>query len=111
MSDIQQTRRTATMKGDTTPAYIAPEVIKGQDETLKVDMWALGIMLYEMVNSLKHPFSGNSPFSMIAAIKDQEPAPLPSSVSPYIRKLIASLLEKNPDKRPDSTTLLLDEKI
>ena len=69
-ADLRKTRRTATMKGDTTPAYIAPEVINGMDETSKVDIWALGVMLYEMVNSLKHPFPSESSFKMMAMIRE-----------------------------------------
>ena len=46
--DIQQMKKivTATMGGQTSPAYIAPEVIKNEPPTTKVDMWALGIIFY-----------------------------------------------------------------
>jgi serine/threonine protein kinase len=47
---------TATMGGQTTPAYIAPEVINNEPPTKKVDMWALGIILYQLVANLNHPF-------------------------------------------------------
>jgi hypothetical protein len=47
---------------------------------------------------------------MIDSIKNNEPAPLPSSVSPFIKELIAALLNKNPEIRPDALTLIyLDE--
>jgi NIMA (never in mitosis gene a)-related kinase 1/4/5 len=46
---------TSTLGGQTTPAYQAPEVIKGEEATSKVDVWALGIILYQLC-TLKHPF-------------------------------------------------------
>ncbi len=39
----------------TTKAYIAPEVVKGGASTTKVDMWALGIIFYELV-AKRRPF-------------------------------------------------------
>ena len=50
--DLQEMKKTvtATMGGQTSPAYIAPEVICGEPTTTKVDMWALGIILYQLVS-------------------------------------------------------------
>jgi serine/threonine protein kinase len=45
-----------TLGSFTTPAYIAPEVLDKKEPTSKVDMWALGIILYQLLSSLKHPF-------------------------------------------------------
>ncbi len=47
-------------------------------------MWALGIILYQLVNSMKHPFESLNSFAMIDAIKNNEPAPLPSTVPQFI---------------------------
>jgi serine/threonine protein kinase len=44
--DKMKKTMTETMGKKTTPAYIAPEVIKGEAPTRKVDIWALGIILY-----------------------------------------------------------------
>jgi serine/threonine protein kinase len=44
--DLRKTKTTATLGGETTPAYIAPEIIMGFDGTYKVDIWALGVILY-----------------------------------------------------------------
>lgn len=55
--DIFQKKTTeVTFEGRTTPDYIAPEVYNQQKETQKVDMWALGIMLYKFVSEMRHPF-------------------------------------------------------
>ncbi len=93
---------TATLGGQTSPAYIAPEVIKNQSPTNKVDMWALGIILYQLVASYNHPFPCENVFAMAISIKDNEPVPLPTSVSPFIKEIIYSLLDKNPETRPDA---------
>jgi serine/threonine protein kinase len=39
-----------------TPAYMAPEMISEKPFTTKVDMWALGVILYQLVFSNKLPF-------------------------------------------------------
>ena len=69
-------------------------------------MWALGIILYQLVSSLKHPFECEHAMAMLLAIKDKEPAPLPTTVSPQIKQIILRLLDKNPQSRPSAETLL-----
>jgi len=44
-------------------------------------------------------------------IKECEPEPLPSTVSPFIREIIAKLLDKNPETRPDTQELINKEQI
>jgi serine/threonine protein kinase len=48
---------------------MAPEVIKNAKPTSKVDMWALGIILYQLVASYEHPFPAENVFAMADAIK------------------------------------------
>ena len=57
--DIQEIKKkfSATLGEKTTPADAAPETMKEKPESsAKVDMWALGIILYQLVNSNNHPF-------------------------------------------------------
>ena len=49
---------TSTMVGVGTPAYMAPELIKGEDPTAQSDIYSLGIMLYEMLTGGERPFTG-----------------------------------------------------
>lgn len=99
------------MAGLTTPDYIAPEIVCELADTPKVDIWAAGIILYQLVSSLTHPFTGKTPFGLMNSIKEKEPAPVPSTVSPFIKELIGSLLDKNPENRPDTASLLKRDEI
>jgi serine/threonine protein kinase len=74
------------LSGKTTPAYMAPEMISEKRSTTKVDMWALGVIIYNTMN----------------LIRETEPTPLPSTVSPFIKEIIAKLLDKNPETRLDA---------
>ena len=49
---------TATMVGFGTPAYMAPELVRGQDPTPQSDIYSLGVVLYEMVTGGERPFTG-----------------------------------------------------
>ena len=85
----------------TTPAYMAPEMIFQKQSTTKVDMWALGVILYQLFSN-KLPFEASSYFETMKLISESEPAPLPSSLSPFIKAIITNLLKKDPEARPDA---------
>ena len=63
-------------------------------------MWALGVILYQLFSN-KLPFEGKFNETM-NLIRKSEPASLPSTVSPFIKEIIAKLLDKNPDNRLDA---------
>ncbi|HNB36904.1 MAG TPA: protein kinase, partial [Anaerolineales bacterium] len=90
--------------------YLAPELIDGQLADARSDLYALGILLYEMI-------VGRVPFSDIdeAAIQlqhQQQPAPPPSQSRPNVPAdldtLVLSLLEKKPQDRPESAQKVLE---
>jgi serine/threonine protein kinase len=62
-------------------------------------MWALGVILYQFFGN-KLPFEGSSYYETMKLISEGEPAPLPSTVSPKVKEIIAKLLDKDPQTRP-----------
>ncbi len=64
-------------------------------------MWALGVILYQFFAN-KLPFEGSSYYDTMKLISEGEPVSLPSTVSPFIKQIIAKLLDKNPDTRANA---------
>jgi serine/threonine protein kinase len=62
-------------------------------------MWALGVILYEL-SANRLPFEGSSKYLTLNLIVESEPAPLTSTVSPFIKQIITKLLDKKPEARP-----------
>ena len=58
-SDIQKIKITNTLSGLTTPAYMAPEMIAQKESSTKVDMWALGVILFQLFTN-KLPFEADN---------------------------------------------------
>ena len=73
------------------PAYVAPEIILGQQYTPAVDMWAVGCILYCLLNG-KLPFYDADEQAMFRRIAKGEAHPLAESVSEEARELIGQLL-------------------
>ena len=97
---LSQSQRSLTGEGviaGTLP-YMAPELLRGQRGDQRSDIWALGVLLYEMVSGHR-PFTGATGFEVSAGILHQEPETLPSSVPAPMRAIIQRCLEKNPSKR------------
>jgi serine/threonine protein kinase len=67
-SDIQKIKITNTLSGMTTPAYMAPEMIIQSESSTKVDMWALGIILYQFFTN-KLPFEGTNYYDTMTLIR------------------------------------------
>jgi hypothetical protein len=87
--------RTGTTLG--TVAYMAPEHVRGGDADERSDVWALGVVLYEMLAG-RRPFSGASDYELLQAIVDRPPAPLTGIVG--ITDDIARVVERALDKAP-----------
>jgi serine/threonine protein kinase len=49
-----------------TPEYLAPEVIMGKGHGKQVDMWSLGVLLYEMISGVNPFKNGRSRVEMLA---------------------------------------------
>jgi serine/threonine protein kinase len=73
--------------------YLAPELLRGEPAGARTDIWALGVLLYEMA-SAAHPFGGRTAFELSSAILRDAPTPLPKSVSSALSAVILRCLEK-----------------
>merc|ERR550537_197245 len=82
-----------------TPLYLAPEQVKHKKYDAKVDVWALGVLLYTLT-SLEAPFRGENLIALGMAITSRRHKPLPKSYSETWREMIDGLLAKNPAQRP-----------
>ncbi len=67
-SDIYKIKLKSILNGYTTPAYIAPEILYQNLSTKKVDMWALGVILYQFFAN-KLPFEEVNNHDTMISIK------------------------------------------
>jgi TolB-like protein/Tfp pilus assembly protein PilF len=88
-----------------TLAYMAPEQLKGEPADARSDIWALGIVLYEMASGVR-PFQGKTGFELSSAILSATPEPLqagPGGVLPtQLQSVIDRCFEKEPAQRYQS---------
>ncbi|MEK7405649.1 MAG: tetratricopeptide repeat protein [Acidobacteriota bacterium] len=84
-----------------TPAYMAPEQVEGGEATAATDIYALGLVLYEMVTG-RQPFAAATPFAAAARRLRGPPAPPRSHVpdlDPSWDRVILRCLEREPARR------------
>lgn len=91
---------TLTGQSPGTPRYMAPEQCMGKPVDAQTDLYALGIMMYEMLAG-KPPFSNDEgPVALIYQHLENPPPPLSPSIPIGIRELVTQLLAKDPKERP-----------
>jgi tetratricopeptide (TPR) repeat protein len=84
--------------------YLAPELALGQPYDGRVDLYALGVMLYELTTG-QLPFSGDDPMAVITQhvyVRVIPPRAHRADLPPALDTLIVRLLSKQPDERPAS---------
>jgi serine/threonine protein kinase len=91
-----------------TPGYAAPEQLTGRSVDQRSDVYALGVLLFEMVTG-RRPFEGSDPAELALSTMTE---PVPSArrfnpeVSPPLDAVIARLLAKNPKERYQTAPLV-----
>lgn len=100
---------TATMVGAGTPAYMSPEQIMGCDLSPQMDIYALGVVLFEMLTGGERPFTGDN--AMTAGTNSEKirweqlrlPPPPPSkynlTITPDIDAIVLKCLDKDIESR------------
>ena len=83
-----------------TAAYMAPEQARGKAVDKRADIWAFGVVLYEMLSG-RHAFDGGDTSEVLASVLKTEPdwQAVPAETPPSIRRLLRRCLEKEPRKR------------
>ncbi|GAB4815111.1 hypothetical protein N2152v2_002157 [Parachlorella kessleri] len=87
-----------------TPLYMAPELVQEQPYNHTVDLWSLGVILYELFVG-QPPFYTNSIYTLIKQIV-RDPVRYPATMSADFRSFLQGLLEKQPSRRLDWPALL-----
>ncbi len=104
---LDEARITADRDIVGTLAYSAPELLEGHGADERSDLYALGVVLHEMLSGTP-PYHAEHAASLIYQVLHTEPAPLSASVDPALRRVVAALLAKRPDERPQDAVALVD---
>ncbi len=84
-----------------TPAYMAPEQVRGGDVDARADLYAMGVVFYRLTTS-KLPFKGDTAFSMVQSQVNDPPTPALSfrhDLPAWVDEVVTRALEKAPEQR------------
>jgi serine/threonine protein kinase len=94
-----------------TPEYMSPEQASGEKATALCDIYALGIVLYELLTGTV-PFEADTPLSVIKKIQTEDPPP-PRSINPRIpielENVILRMIAKDPVKRYQNCRQIVED--
>lgn len=108
---IARPAETGAGRAEGTPAYIAPEQSRGEGAQATADIFALGVILFEVLTG-ERPFRGGTAREVLEAIRQADP-PLPRALRPEIpgalQAICLTALEKSPELRyPSAQAFLMD---
>ncbi len=106
-----KTSQTSATQIAGTPDYMAPEQCRGLDISPRTDLYALGVMAWQMLTG-RLPFPGPTPMDVVMA-QVSAPAVAPSTVQPGVPPeldaLVLWLMQKDPEARPASAEVVRSE--
>ncbi|MBA3231198.1 MAG: tetratricopeptide repeat protein [Acidobacteria bacterium] len=112
VAKVKDIAMTATGTPVGTVAYMSPEQTRGEPVDLRADIWALGVVLYEMLTG-RRPFTGENAAAVAYAIVARQPDPastlrehLPASLDHVIATALAKLPERRFATAPDMMSAL-----
>ena len=89
-----------------TPQYMAPEQAAGDQVDHRADLYALGLILFEML-AARPAFEADTMMALLVKHMTESAPALPSSVPRPLSDLVRRLLEKDPERRPDDTEAVI----
>lgn len=94
-----------------TPEYLSPEMINGTDQTEKMDVWTMGILMYELLHgfapfTIKKKFDQRTKLQMIQKNILKGIIEFSNFISENAQKIILAMLHPIPEKRPNACDLL-----
>ena len=99
-SKVQQPKLEDTEKDRVgTPYYLSPEVWRTNKCTKKSDIWALGVILYELC-CFQYPFPATELDELEKKVLTENPQKLPNTVSKLFQDIILKMLKKDEAQRP-----------
>ena len=106
----EQARLTQTGMIVGSVSYLAPEIVRGEAPTPAADVYALGIVMYQMLRG-EAPFSGSDPFAIALAHTSQ---PVPSlrdvpGIPRQLSTLLEKMLAKDPRERTDDAQTIAEQ--
>ena len=91
-----------------TPCYMSPEQLQGREVSVRSDIYALGLVLYELYTG-RRAFQGKSLAEYVRKHRDErpiEPSALVAGLDPAVERAILACLEKEPRRRPSSALVV-----
>ena len=107
-SEAQQLTRTGMLMG--TPEYMSPEQAEGEGIDYRTDLYALGVVLYQMLVG-QVPFRGTTPHAILHAVIYEAPVPLRQvrpDLPPAIETVVLQAIAKRPERRYQSGAELVE---
>lgn len=101
LTDFSQIKFPANKSSNDVPSYLSPEQIKGAAADERSDIYALGVILYELYTSVL-PFQGKRPIAIMMQHVNAPPTPpdlVNPTISPALTQVILRCLAKNPQER------------